>query len=136
MGRFFNVAANNLSSCRTETPARIASSSISRGSFNMFFHQRDAGEYARIPRAITLRRRNTHLIWLLGEPGMNQQIGNGHGNFMPQPLPDPFQHHVDGGGTAGASHAVPVNFKKRLCGLHPRKAFAKPGRVSQWHVAR
>lgn len=91
----------------------------------MFFHHRDARKHARVPRSVPLRRRNAGLARLFGKTRMNQLVGNRHRNRRPQPLPDPLQHHVDHRGSAGTGHPVPVNFKKRLPDLHPRKAFTK-----------
>ncbi len=91
----------------------------------MLLHHGDAREDARIPRAVTLRRRNAGLARLFGKTRMNKLVGNRHRNRRPQPLPDPLQHHVDHRRSSGAGHAVTVNFEERLPDLHPRKTFTK-----------
>ena len=125
MGRFFNAAANSLSSCRTENSRPNRQVFNAAGFLQLLFHEGNAGEYAGVRRAIARRRWNARLSRLFSKARMHQLIGNRNRNFPAELLPDPFQHHVDDRRPAGTCHAIPVNLEKRLHGMHAKKTFTK-----------
>ncbi len=125
MGRCPSLSRNSRSIWRCEIPATGRERGSVERILALLFHGGNDLQQPAILDSVTRGDRQRAWLGCSMDRKCTSWSATATARGLPSSRPDPIEHHVDGCGAAGRSHAVPVGHVQRLLGENLRVALPK-----------